>query len=321
MSTQLAATIRTQESALREVLDLPIEDVLDGIEAAERVWLVGTGTSQHAAELGAQMLRLAGIDARWESAAGFARGRAAAGPRDAVILITHTGQTAFARTVRRRALDAGLPLLSVTGSGVGWPEALEVAPRERSETHTVSYTATLVALARIAGVLGAVEFTAPALTATVDAVAAAAERSWHGTTRPGRLLVIAGVGPAAVTAREGALKAREAARLVSQGFEAEYLLHGSAVPLGPDDRLLLLQPEDDPDGLLSALGSAARAEGVGVVSVAEPVPLAPLLLQIPLTVRLQTLASWLADEGGHDPDTVITGAWAADRLWTRGAPD
>src|SRR3712207_7174955 len=34
-----------------------------------------------------------------------------------------------------------------------------------------------------------------------------------------------------VTAREGALKLREAARRLAEGFDAEYLLHGSAVPL------------------------------------------------------------------------------------------
>jgi glucosamine--fructose-6-phosphate aminotransferase (isomerizing) len=54
--------------------------------------------------------------------------------------------------------------------------------------------------------------------------------------------------------------------------------------------------------------------------VVEPDGLHPVLLQIPLTVRLQKLASHLADVRGVDPDTVITGAWRGDRLWEAGAP-
>jgi glucosamine--fructose-6-phosphate aminotransferase (isomerizing) len=45
-----------------------------------------------------------------------------------------------------------------------------------------------------------------------------------------------------------------------------------------------------------------------------------VLAQIPLTVRLQKLASDLADARGVDPDTVIAGGWAGDRLWAAGAP-
>ncbi len=50
-------------------------------------------------------------------------------------------------------------------------------------------------------------------------------------TVPERDLVIAGAGPAAFTAREGALKLREGARVLAEGHDIEYLLHGSAVPL------------------------------------------------------------------------------------------
>jgi hypothetical protein len=43
-----------------------------------------------------------------------------------------------------------------------------------------------------------------------------------------------------------------------------------------------------------------------------------VLMQIPLTVRLQTLASALADAQGIDPDRVIRASWAEDRLWRAG---
>jgi glucosamine--fructose-6-phosphate aminotransferase (isomerizing) len=316
--TALAETIGTQPALIEDLLGLEISPAVAALGAAERIWLVGTGTSQHAAELGAQMMRIAGLDPRPVSSAGFARLRPPPEATDAVVLISHTGETAFARAVRRRALETGAPLVSITGEGAGWEEAIEVAPRERSETYTASYTAALMMLARLAGAVGASEFSAEALSGTVAAAAAAAEHAWTGAAPPPRLLAIAGAGPDAITAREGSLKVREAARIPSEGFEAEYLLHGSAVPLGSDDQLLLLRPSLDPDGLLAALGEAAQAEGVAVSALDEPSQLDPLLAQIPLTIRLQLLASTLADAGGHNPDTAIEGAWADERLWELG---
>jgi len=135
---------------------------------------------------------------------------------------------------------------------------------------------------------------------------------------PERLLVLAGAGPAAVTAREGALKLREAARLTAEGYDAEYLLHGSAVPLDGRDALVVLGRDED--GLLSELAKAGRAEGVAVAEIEGEAAEDELMAQIPLTVRLQLLALRRAEAGGHDPDTVITGAWGADALWNAGSP-
>jgi glutamine---fructose-6-phosphate transaminase (isomerizing) len=123
-----------------------------------------------------------------------------------------------------------------------------------------------------------------------------------------------------VTAREGALKLREGARLPAEGYEAEYLLHGVAVPLGRGDALLSIQPSADRFGMLELLTEAAASEGLQTVTVDEPDGLDPVLAQIPLTVRLQKLASDFADARGTDPDKVIVGGWAGDRLWQAGAP-
>jgi glucosamine--fructose-6-phosphate aminotransferase (isomerizing) len=137
---------------------------------------------------------------------------------------------------------------------------------------------------------------------------------------PARLFAVAGAGPFAITAREGALKLREAARFLAEGYESEYLLHGNAVPLSGEDLLIMLQPEADEDGLSAGVGDAARAAGVPATTFEEPPGVHPLLAQIPLTVRLQRLASRLADERGQDPDKVITGSWDDEGLWALGRP-
>jgi glutamine---fructose-6-phosphate transaminase (isomerizing) len=317
--TELERAIRAQPGELRRLAGIELPDHANRLAAGERLWLVGTGTSLHGAELGAAMMARAGIDARFASSMEFAK-RAPLRAGDGVIVLSHTGETAYARAARKRALDLGAETLSLTAVGVGWPEAIEVAEKERSETYTRSYTGALAVLALIAGELGAEGLTPEAVVAAADAAEAAlADPGIDDVPDPDRLLVIAGAGPAAVTAREGALKLREAARRAAEGYDAEYLLHGSAVPLGERDGLLLVGQEED--GLLHELAKAAEAEGIAVGRLGEEAaPRDELMAQIPLTVRLQLLALKRTEQGGHDPDTVITGAWAAEALWNAGAP-
>jgi glutamine---fructose-6-phosphate transaminase (isomerizing) len=319
--TELERAIRAQPDELRRLAGLEPPPHAKRLAAGERLWLVGTGTSLHAAELGAAMMARAGIDARFASSMEFAR-RAPLRAGDGAIVLSHTGETAYARATRARALDLGAETLSLTAIGVGWPEAIEVTEKERSETYTRSYTGALAVLALVAGELGAEGLGPEAVVAAADAAEAAlAEPGLDGLPEPERLLVLAAAtGPATVTAREGALKLREAARLVAEGYDAEYLLHGSAVPLDGRDGLLILEAGRDDDGLLRELARAARAEGVAVAELDQSEPADELMAQIPLTVRLQLLALRRAEAGGHDPDKVIVGAWAADALWNAGAP-
>lgn len=304
-------------AVLRQSLDAEIEC----LARCERFWLVGTGTSQHAAELGAWLLRTAGRDAQATSAASFVQFGPGLHNADAVLVISQTGETGFALAARSKATSEGARLISITGQGAGWPEAIETVPREGSETNTASYCAALLTIARLGAALGAAGLSDKALLEVPDLVAGAVGADIAGVSIPTRLLVFVGAGPYAVTAREGALKVREAARLPTQGFEAEFLLHGSAVPLGSDDALVLLQPDADPDGLVTAIAAAARAEGIDVTILEEPRDLHPFVAQIPLTVRLQALASRMANARSCDPDMVITGSWDNKDLWAIGAPE
>jgi glucosamine--fructose-6-phosphate aminotransferase (isomerizing) len=331
----LAETIAIQGRVLRHVLDLDLAPAVARLDGARRVWLVGTGTSEHAACLGAAMLATAGLDARASSAASFvaagrldgptsAAGTIAAGPRlgpdDAVIAISHTAETAFVRRAREDALAAGARLLAITGEGRGWPEAIEAAPPERSETYTASYLAVLLVFARLTVALGGEGWDADDLAALPGLVEGAGAEPLPLEAPPRRLTVLFGAGPAAVTAREGALKLREASRVLAEGFEAEYLLHGSAVPLNGDDALIAVDPEGDPSGLTAGLADAAEREGIAAARLDPPPDLHPLLAQIPLTVCLQLLASRWADRQEIDPDHVIVGGWADESLWSAGAP-
>jgi glucosamine--fructose-6-phosphate aminotransferase (isomerizing) len=243
------------------------------------------------------------------------------GADDAIVLITHTGETAYALAARALATSAGLDVITITKQGARFPHSVDTCPAETAETYTVSYTTALLVLAMIAKEMGADSITEDSLALVPGAVRNAIDAPGIESVQvPERTLVIAGAGPAAFTAREGALKLREGARVMSEGHDIEYLLHGSAVPLDRRDALLSLTTPDT-DGFVAAVTAAASAEGIPVSLLGEPAPLPMLLAQIPLTVRLQLLALRMALERGQDPDTVITGNWADERLWQMGRPD
>ena len=108
--------------------------------------------------------------------------RTAAIGGDALLVITHTTKTAFARRVREPTRSPPAPaLVSITGEGKGWPEAIEAAPPERSETYTASYLAALLVLARLAVELGGVGPGTP-----TPRRAPRPGRSRRGRSRPGR---------------------------------------------------------------------------------------------------------------------------------------
>jgi glucosamine--fructose-6-phosphate aminotransferase (isomerizing) len=322
----LERQIRSQPDELSRLLTSErvreqVHGAAEGLQRARRIWLVGTGTSHHAAILGAGMLQDAGRSAVAVSSMRFFVWAPIVGPDDTIVVITHTGETAYALAARALATTASLDVITITKRGAPFPHAVETCAAETSETYTVSYTTTLLALAMIAKEMGADSITDDTLALVPGSVRAAIEApDTESIQIPERVLVIAGAGPAAFTAREGALKLREGARVLAEGHDIEFLLHGSAVPLDGRDALLSLMTPDG-DGFVEAVTAAATAEGIPAYRLAEPAPLPMLLAQIPLTVRLQLLALRFALERGQDPDTVITGNWAEPGLWRIGRPD
>lgn len=324
-TTNLEGQIRSQPDELERIIgDARVREQVhvaaEGLHRVRRIWVVGTGTSQHAAHLGASMLQDAGRSAHAVSSMQFVRNAPIVGPHDGVVVITHTGETAYALAARALAFQAGLQTFTICRRGLGLNDIVETVERETSETYTVSYTAALLVMAMIAAQMGADELTGDKLALVPGSVRNAIEAPGiDHIGRPDRILTIVGAGHGAITAREGALKVREAARQLAEGHDAEYLLHGMAVPLGRQDLVLALTTPDD-DGFVRAVASAAAAEGVPATTLEEPAPLPNVLAQIPLTVRLQILALRFAIERGQDPDKVIVGRWDDPDLWSIGAP-
>src|SRR5437763_10744047 len=106
--------------------------------AGRRVFVVGTGTSWHAANQGAYFLRLAGVDALAMSAADCALW----GPRpsrpDALVLLSHRGTKRFTSDVLKRARGDGVPTVAIGGEGAPGVDIATVT-QETSPTFTASH--------------------------------------------------------------------------------------------------------------------------------------------------------------------------------------
>src|SRR5262249_48836480 len=180
------------------------------------------------------------------------------------------------------------------------------------------YTAALAVLARLAHELGSADGSPGQVAQAAAAVRhVSAEPAIDEVAVPARSLAIVGAGPWGVTAREGALRLREGARMLAEGFGTAGLLRGGAVPLPAAEGRVVLEPAADPDGLTGAVGSAAEAERVpvavlaaaAVAAAADSGRLPPLVAQIPMTVRLQLLAERFARLRRPNPDLAVVGAW------------
>jgi glutamine---fructose-6-phosphate transaminase (isomerizing) len=323
--TRLERQIRSQPEQLERLrtagsIKGEVHAAAEALHRVRRIWMVGTGTSQHAASLGAAMLQDAGRSAHAVSSMQFVKNAPIVGPQDGVVIITHTGETAYALAARALAFAAGLQTVTICREGAPFNDAIHTVEKETSETYTVSYTTALFVLAMLAAEMGADSITSDSLALVPGSVQEAIDAPGiDAVPVPGRMLTIAGAGHAAVTAREGALKVREASRTLAEGFDAEFLLHGSAVPLTSQDHLVALTSPDE-DGLVEGVARAAEAEGIAVTRVAEPARLPVVLAQIPYTARLQLMALRFATTKGQDPDKVIVGHWDDPALWSIGSP-
>ena len=255
--SHMATTIRTQPDELRRLLGDPDPARAAARQVAgRRTWLVGIGTSWHAAHHGAWLLHEAGIDAFALHAADVAPYARRFDAADAVIVLSHTGHTGYTAQALEAAREAGAAVVHVTGIGAGGD--VETVVPETSYAYTASHTGALMRLAQIAEALGA---GLGDLAAVPDVVARTLDAPAPIVDPPARLLELIGAGPNAWTAQEGALKIREASYVATEGLSSEQFLHGPSVALDRQDTLVVL--DGGGPGAARTAAIAARDGGDG----------------------------------------------------------
>ena len=333
--SEMYRTMHGQPEQLRRLLEQgrdAAEEAASRLRDARRIFLVGIGTSYHAALAGEWMLRSVGVDARAVYSPDFADYAGAYPLRtdDGVIIMAHSGVKTTSSHALARALEAGASVVSVgslTAEHPGSPLVLRTVERETSAAFTASHTAAMFVLAQVATRLAA--GTDPAL-ATVyeraleaipDQVAEMLRREEEvapvAYAAAGRLIYAAGAGPSAVSALEAVIKVREASRAHIDGLPLEQFLHGPLVVVNREDYAVLINPPAatpasttrtaEIAGVLAHIGTplwiagepVAQAPRATVFSLPEtPEPLSTILSVVPM----QILANQIADVLGANPD-------------------
>src|SRR5437588_7100525 len=298
MASEMEQAIRRQPDELERLFGdtAPVESPAERI-AGRRTYLVGTGTSWHAAHQGAHFLRLAGLEA-WAVQGADA---ALYGPRptraDALILLSHRGTKRFTSQVLEQARADGVATVVI--GGIDAPGAdVETVEQERSSAFTVSHLGALARLATLAIALGAELGDTKAVPAAVAHVFDVAAPQFEP---PERGLDFVGAGINQWTAFEGALKVRETSRVFTSSYSVEQFLHGPAVALDDRDTLVALDGGGPLAGRLADIAGAAAKCGVRVETIREQSLGEPLSI-FPLTAAVQRIALESALAVGSDPD-------------------
>src|SRR5437588_748491 len=255
-TTGLYRSIHAQPEMVRQLLtdwDGPTR-AAEKLVQVNRVLLSGIGTSFHAAIVGEYLLRRVGADAWAVRSFEFVNYPRPLRSDDGVIVISHRGSKLHGNQAVQRALDAKVLTIGITGksSKMQGPDiVIETVEQDPSSTHSISYTGALTRLgqvaARLAATLGNTKQTQlleqglaqiPSLMENILAREDEVRSIAREAVADSRRIYFVGAGPNAVTATEGALKAKEAAYVTAEGVELEQAIHGPQVAFETADLLI-----------------------------------------------------------------------------------
>ncbi len=295
-------TMDGQAGALARILrdEKPVIAVAERLRGRS-VLAIGTGTSWHAANQAAALLRAAGLDASAAQSADAAVDGPLPGAGGALLAFSHTGAKRYTAQAAERARLQGAEVIHISGVGVDGAD-LTTVEQERSSAYTASHLGALMRAAQLARVLGADLAGLSDVPSAVDEAYSATGDSHRPAPPPSRLIEFTGGGINQWTAAEGALKIREAAYVASEGLAVEQFLHGPSVALGRDDRLVCLDGGGAWSARIAEVAQAAEEATVPVTRMADD-RLEELLSIFPLTVAVQRMALEAAETLGVNPDT------------------
>ncbi|HSY59896.1 MAG TPA: SIS domain-containing protein [Terriglobales bacterium] len=334
--------IHAQPALVEKVLAkcAEIERAADAMAEKERITFVGIGTSLHAAQVAELWTREFTAGRLWphfEQSFELVNHPIAFGPRDAVVVITHTGTTTASIAALRAARAAGALTIAITGemSGAeirGADFHIETCDQEVSFAYTKSYTTALAALAILILCVAerkkllATAFDARAIDRLPEIIRQALTtepqvRELAKKISPLARIILFGAGVGWPTAREGALKIKESCYIAAEGFETEEVLHGPFSEIDSRGAIIGLltgqRTDDRARDILRAAGELKMLRAAIVTASANHDVAADYTLVVPELapgaaewlaafthlVPLQLLNYFIALERGLNPDT------------------
>ena len=312
-----------------------VGELAQRLGGAERLHIVGIGTSLHASLVGEHLLRMVGgrDDARAWNSFEFCAYPPTLSETDAVIVMSHRGTKRYSARALEMAKAAGAGTAIVTGIGSEARDdladvVLRTCPQEKSAAFTISHTAAMALLVMLAAEIGRAtarpeaEVVAAGLARLPELVQRALDREsevrrWVGKVKDAERQYFVGWGPNVSTAYEAPLKIKETSYIVTEGFELEQYLHG--LFSATDSRTavtFIAPPGPGRDRVTDEIGAVKAVGGHAVALVEEDdtevSPLVDTTIQLPETVEpltplvylvpLQLFTYWLAVGRGRNPD-------------------
>ncbi len=309
-----------------------VDEFAASASSCRRLFLVGIGTSYHAARVGEYLMReyVGGLDVRAVHAFDFALYGPDLEEGDCVVAVSHRGTKRYTAMALQRALEAGCRTALVTGEGgeitMEAGTVFRTVEQEKSAAHTISYTTAISVLAGLAGRVGYHRTGAEvlgeglllnelpaALRETLDLEENAERLAREHAAR--RRIWLMGGGPSAVTAEEISLKIKESSYLQAEGMSTETMLHGPFQCVDADDLFVLVAPSGvardrtlEVAELVTEVGGACVVVGDGAPdapgAVRLTVPWAPEPFSaLTCLIPLQLFAYHLALVRGTNPDS------------------
>jgi glucosamine--fructose-6-phosphate aminotransferase (isomerizing) len=357
VTTGLYRSIHAQPQAVRALLtdwDGPSR-AAEKLAGAGRVLLAGIGTSFHAASAGEYLLRLAGADAWALRSFEFVNYPRPLLSDDGVIVVSHRGSKLYGNQAVQRAVKAGVLTVGITGKDSKMQGAsiiIETVEQDPSSTHSISYIGALTRLAQIAARLAALKGHAqeaayleqglsqvPGLMENILAREDEVRLIARDAAAHQRRIYFIGAGPNSVTAPEGALKAKEASYVTTEGFELEQAIHGPQVAFESEDLVNPISVKGPAQARLADLlfalseigsrvfligeapssesGELFKRDGWARFAVSDGVDLAEELTPMLTALPVQLLAEFLAEARGTNADSFRSDQEAYKRAGTR----
>lgn len=307
-------------------------DLLDRLEASDRLYIIAAGTSYHAGLVGKNLLESwAGIPAEVCVASEFAYHRPLLSQRPYFIFISQSGETADSRQVLVQVKAEGYPTLTLTnmpGSTLA-READDVlylhAGPEIAVASTKAYTAQVVVLAilaqHLAGAqgrsldfdlateLGRLAQSIEAILADADQIKTLATEFLKGSQRAFYL----GRGLDYYSSLEAALKLKEISYIQTEAYPAGELKHGPIALIEQGTPVIFFISQATTAALVRGNVEEVRARGAQISIVAcgdcyqdgdavQVMAIHPDLTPVPLVVVGQLIAYYETLERGYDID-------------------
>lgn len=275
------------------------------LEDSKRVFLVGTGTSYHAAWAAQYVLRSTIKNKRVSAlpSIDFALYGEEINNEDLVIVFSHRGTKQYSLQSLERSKQAGAKTILITGrnknidTGIA-DIVIQTVEQEKSSAHTISYTAALAVIVALIG--GPVKSLATTLTDSIEQEQDMKKEA--ARAKSARKIWIVGSGPSEVTAKEAALKIKETSYMQAEGLDTEELIHGPFQSAEAEDFFILIAPKGKAQDRTLQLVKAIQVIGADYLAIGGPGGVLEEYTTISCIVPLQLLTYHLALVKGTNPD-------------------